>query len=94
MLQRCSASVRAAVVPGRSGAGRVRAAGAGSVASRSGTGAPGGALAPAESDLRVRFAVAERGVDENRLRAVPPLVGKAGFQYRFELASQVMAAGA
>ena len=37
--------------------------------------------------------MAERGVDENRLRAVPPLVGKTGFQYRFELASQVMAAG-
>ena len=31
---------------------------------------------------------------KNQLRAVPPLVGKAGFQYRFDVASQVMAAGA
>ena len=42
------------------------------------------ALGPPEGNLRVRLAVAERGVDENRLRAVPPLVGKTGFQYRFE----------
>ena len=28
-----------------------------------------------------------------RLRAVPRLVGKTGFDYRFEVASQVMAAG-
>jgi hypothetical protein len=31
---------------------------------------------------------------EGRLRAVPPLVGKTGFDYRFDVASQVMAAGA
>ena len=31
---------------------------------------------------------------KNRLRAVPPLVGKTGFDYRFDVASQVMAAGA
>src|SRR5664280_2748381 len=31
---------------------------------------------------------------KNRLDAVPPLVGKTGFQYRFDVASQVMAAGA
>lgn len=31
---------------------------------------------------------------KNRLRAVPSLVGKTGFQYRFDVASQVMAAGA
>ena len=30
----------------------------------------------------------------SRLRAVPSLVGKTGFQYRFDVASQVMAAGA
>jgi hypothetical protein len=30
----------------------------------------------------------------SRLRAVPPLVGKAGFDYRFDVAAQVMAAGA
>jgi hypothetical protein len=30
----------------------------------------------------------------SRLRAVPPLIGKTGFQYRFDVASQVMAAGA
>jgi hypothetical protein len=30
----------------------------------------------------------------SRLRAVPPLVGKSGFSYRFDVASQVMAAGA
>lgn len=29
----------------------------------------------------------------NRLLAVPPLVGKTGFHYRFDVASQVMAAG-
>jgi hypothetical protein len=29
----------------------------------------------------------------SRLRAVPRLVGKIGFEYRFEVASQVMAAG-
>jgi hypothetical protein len=33
-------------------------------------------------------------VKRNRLRAVPPLVGKTGFDYRFDVASQVMAAGA
>jgi hypothetical protein len=32
-------------------------------------------------------------VKRNRLRAVAPLVGKTGFQYRFDVASQVMAAG-
>ena len=31
---------------------------------------------------------------KGRLRAVPELVGKVGFQYRFDVASQVMAAGA
>ena len=31
---------------------------------------------------------------KGRLRAVPPLVGKTGFDYRFDVASQVMAAGA
>lgn len=31
---------------------------------------------------------------KNRLRAVPKLVGKTGFQYRFDVASQVMVAGA
>jgi hypothetical protein len=31
---------------------------------------------------------------KSRLRAVPPLVGKTGFNYRFDVASQVMAAGA
>jgi hypothetical protein len=31
---------------------------------------------------------------KGRLRAVPELVGKTGFQYRFDVASQVMAAGA
>ena len=31
---------------------------------------------------------------KNRLRAVPPLVGKTGFDYRIDAASQVMAAGA
>ena len=30
----------------------------------------------------------------NGLRAVPKLVGKTGFDYRFDVASQVMAAGA
>jgi hypothetical protein len=30
----------------------------------------------------------------NGLRAVPKLVGKTGFEYRFDVASQVMAAGA
>jgi hypothetical protein len=30
---------------------------------------------------------------KSRLRAVPKLVGKTGFQYRFDVASQVMAAG-
>jgi hypothetical protein len=30
----------------------------------------------------------------NRLRAVPPLVGNTGFEYRFDVASPVMAAGA
>lgn len=30
---------------------------------------------------------------KNRLRAVPSLVGKTGFDYRFDVASQVMAAG-
>jgi hypothetical protein len=30
---------------------------------------------------------------KNRLRAVPPLVGKTGYEYRFDAASQVMAAG-
>jgi hypothetical protein len=30
----------------------------------------------------------------SRLRAVPSLVGKTGFDYRFDVASQVMAAGA
>jgi len=30
----------------------------------------------------------------NRLRTVPSLVGKTGFDYRFDVASQVMAAGA
>lgn len=30
----------------------------------------------------------------NRLRTVPSLVGKTGFGYRFDVASQVMAAGA
>jgi len=30
----------------------------------------------------------------NRLRAVPSLVGKTGFDYRFDVASQVMVAGA
>ena len=30
----------------------------------------------------------------SRLRAVPRLVGKIGFDYRFDVASQVMAAGA
>jgi hypothetical protein len=30
----------------------------------------------------------------SRLRAVPKLVGKTGFDYRFDVASQVMAAGA
>ena len=29
----------------------------------------------------------------NRLLAVPPLVGKTGFHYRFDVASQVMVAG-
>lgn len=29
----------------------------------------------------------------NRLRAVPPLVGKTGFQYRFDVAAQAIAAG-
>jgi hypothetical protein len=29
----------------------------------------------------------------SRLRAVPQLVGKTGFDYRFDVASQVMAAG-
>jgi hypothetical protein len=33
-------------------------------------------------------------VKKNGLRAVPSLVGKTGFDYRFDLASQVMAAGA
>jgi hypothetical protein len=28
-----------------------------------------------------------------RLRAVPPLMGETGFDYRFDVASQVMAAG-
>ena len=31
---------------------------------------------------------------KGRLRAVPSLVGKTGFDYRFDVASQVMAAGA
>jgi len=31
---------------------------------------------------------------KNGLRAVPKLVGKTGFDYRFDVASQVMAAGA
>src|SRR5665811_687346 len=31
---------------------------------------------------------------KNRLRAVPELVGKTGFDHRFDVASQVMAAGA
>jgi hypothetical protein len=30
----------------------------------------------------------------SRLRAVPSLVGKTGFDYRFDVAAQVMAAGA
>lgn len=30
---------------------------------------------------------------KGRLRAVPPLVGRTGFQYRFEVASQAMVAG-
>jgi hypothetical protein len=30
---------------------------------------------------------------KNGLRAVPKLVGKVGFEYRFDVASQVMAAG-
>jgi hypothetical protein len=33
-------------------------------------------------------------VKRNRLRAVPKLVGKTGFDYRFDVAAQVMAAGA
>jgi hypothetical protein len=33
-------------------------------------------------------------VKKNRLRAVPSLVGKTGYEYRFDVASQVMAAGA
>src|SRR5674476_1639587 len=32
-------------------------------------------------------------VKRNRLRAVPPLMGETGFDYRFDVASQVMAAG-
>jgi hypothetical protein len=32
-------------------------------------------------------------VKKNGLRSVPKLVGKAGFDYRFDVASQVMAAG-
>ena len=31
---------------------------------------------------------------KSELRAVPPLAGKTGFQYRFDVVSQVMAAGA
>jgi len=31
---------------------------------------------------------------KNGLRSVPNLVGKTGFQYRFDVAAQVMAAGA
>jgi len=31
---------------------------------------------------------------KNGLRSVPTLVGKTGFQYRFDVAAQVMAAGA
>jgi hypothetical protein len=33
-------------------------------------------------------------VKKNGLRAIPTLVGKTGFQYRFDVAAQVMAAGA
>jgi hypothetical protein len=33
-------------------------------------------------------------VKRNRLRAVPELVGNTGFDYRFDVASQVMEAGA
>ena len=33
-------------------------------------------------------------VKRNRLRAVPPLVGETGFDYRFDVASQGMATGA
>ena len=32
-------------------------------------------------------------VKKNRLRSVPKQVGKTGFDYRFDVASQVMAAG-
>jgi hypothetical protein len=31
---------------------------------------------------------------KNGLRVVPKLIGKTGFQYRFDVAAQVMAAGA